>query len=77
MYHALTRHEFRRCVYSAVIHILSTINLAEQVERYYNDRVLSRAELFCLCMFVQRGDAILAELHQRDGGKQYDHLIVH
>ena len=63
MYHALTRHESRRCIYSAVIHILSTINLAEKVERYYNDTVLSRAEFFCLCMFVQRSDAIRAELH--------------
>lgn len=64
MYHALTRHESRRCIASAVIHILSPINLAEKVGRYYNERVLSRAEFFCLCMFVQKDDAILAELHQ-------------
>ncbi len=61
-------------VASAVIHILSTINLAEKVGRYYNDRVLSGAEFFCLCMFVQRSDAILAELHRR--GWREAHSII-
>jgi hypothetical protein len=36
-----------------VIHKMSVTYLARQLKKYYNNIVLSRAECFCLCMFVQ------------------------
>ena len=36
-----------------VIHISFHVNLAKGMEKYYNGYMLSWAEWFCLCMFVQ------------------------
>ena len=41
-----------------VIHSRHAIYLAFSREKYYNYIVLSRAECFCLCMFVQDHNAM-------------------
>lgn len=45
-------------LHERVIHNRTVIYLAQLREKYYNYIVLSRAECFCLCMFVQDHNAM-------------------
>ena len=58
-------------VVHSLIHKLIVICLARKREKYYNYIVLSRAEFFCLCMFVQNYNAMQFTLAivQTHGGK--------